>query len=68
MASRFNVQFSANQRQSLDELAKELATSKTGVLKTALALLEVALRERKAGNRLGIVRDDVVVKEIIGIE
>ncbi|MBN2560419.1 MAG: hypothetical protein JXQ75_05755 [Phycisphaerae bacterium] len=64
---RLNVQFSNRQREALDELAAELDTTKVGVLKTALSLLTVALREKKAGNRIGVVRDDEVVKEIVGI-
>jgi hypothetical protein len=33
-----------------------------------LVLLEVAIRERKDGNALGIIKGDKVVKEIVGIE
>lgn len=66
--TRLNVQFSERQRKALDELADELDTTKAGVLKAALSLLEVALRERKAGNRIGIVKGDRVLKEIVGIE
>lgn len=67
MSNRFNVQFTAKQKQALDELAEELDTTKVGVLKTALSLLSVALRERKNGNQIGIVKDDKVVKEIVGL-
>ena len=66
--TRLNVQFSEKQRKSLDEMAEELSTTKAGVLKSALSLLEVALRERKHGNRIGVVKDDKVLKEIVGIE
>lgn len=66
MKSRLNVQFSDSQRNALDELASELGTTKAGVLKTALSLLDVALSERKNGNRIGVVRDDRVIKEIVG--
>ena len=67
MSTRLNIQFSDKQRKSLDEMAQELDTTKAGVLKTALSLLEVAMRERKEGNRIGIVKDNTVVKEIVGI-
>ena len=67
MSTRLNIQFSDKQKKSLDEMAEELDTTKAGVLKTALSLLEVAMRERKEGNRVGIVRDNTVVKEIVGI-
>lgn len=67
MSNRLNVQFSEKQKQALDELAKELDTTKAGVLKTALSLLRVALREKKNGNQISVVKDDKVVKEIVGI-
>lgn len=68
MTTRLNIQFNDRQKKSLDELADELGTTKAGVLKAALSLLEVAVREKRDGNRIGIVRDNAVVKEIIGIE
>ncbi len=68
MANKLNVQFNDRQSKSLEDMAAEMGTTKAGVLKTALALLEVAIRERKDGNSLGVVKGDKVVKEIIGIE
>ena len=68
MPSKLNVQFNDRQNKSLEDMADEMGTTKAGVLKTALALLEVALRERKEGHALGVVKGDKVVKEIIGIE
>ena len=68
MTSRLNVQFNDRQRKALDELAQDLNTTKAGVLKTALSLLEVAIREKREGNRISVVRDNNVVKEIVGIE
>jgi biotin operon repressor len=65
--SRLNVAFSDRQNEALESLAHELGMTKAGVLKTALALLETALRERKAGNQIAITRDGVVVKEIVGL-
>ncbi len=68
MGSKLNVQFNERQNKSLEEMADEMGTTKAGVLKTALALLEVAIRERKDGNSLGVVNGDKVLKEIIGID
>ena len=67
MSSKLNVQFNERQQKALDEMADELGTTKAGVLKTALSLLEVAIRERREGNALGVVKGDKVVKEIVGI-
>lgn len=64
---KLNVQFNARQTALLDAMAAELGTTKAGVLKTALALLEVAVRERREGNTIGVIRGEVVVKEIVGI-
>jgi len=68
MTTKLNVQFNDRQTKTLETMAEEMGTSKAGVLKTALALLEVAIREKKEGNALGVVKGDKVVKEIIGIE
>jgi predicted transcriptional regulator len=68
MTTRLNIQFNDRQKKSLDELASELGTTKAGVLKAALSLLEVAVREKREGNRIGVVKDNTVVKEIIGLE
>jgi hypothetical protein len=68
MTSKLNVQFNDRQNKSLEQMAEELGTTKAGVLKTALALLEVALREKREGNSLGVIKGEKVVKEIIGIE
>ena len=62
-----NVQFNERQKKSLEEMAAELGTSQAGVLKTALSLLKVALREREQHNQIAVVRDGKVVKEIVGI-
>jgi hypothetical protein len=68
MTNKLNVQFNERQKKALDEMAEELGTTKAGVLKTALSLLEVAIRERKEGNRIGVIKDSQIVKEIVGID
>lgn len=68
MGNRLNIHFTDKQKELLDELAVDLGTTKAGVLKKGLSLLQVALREARSGNQLGVVRNDRVVKEIIGIE
>lgn len=66
--SRLNIKFSERQQKSLEEMADELDTTKAGVLRTALSLLEVAMRERKDGNQISVTKDNEVVKEIIGLD
>jgi hypothetical protein len=67
-ASKLNVQFNEKQAKALSEMAEELGTTKAGVLKTALSLLELALREKRQGRSLGVIQDDKVLKEIVGLE
>lgn len=66
-STRLNIELSEKQQVALKKLADEMDTTKAGVLRRALALLEIALREQKNGNRVGIVRDHQEIKEIIGI-
>lgn len=67
--TRLNIQFNERQRQTLDAMAEELGTSKAGVLKKALSLLSVSLKERERENELAIVnKEGKVIKEIIGID
>lgn len=68
MAGKLNAQFSDRQDRELERMADEMGTTKAGVLKTALVLLEVALREHRQGHSLGVIRGDKVLKEIIGID
>ena len=67
MNTRLNVQFTEKQKKSLDDMSRVLGTTKAGVLKTALSLLKVALREREQHNQIAVVKDGKVVKEIVGI-
>ena len=54
-------------RAALDELAEELETTKADVLKRALSLFTVAVRENKNGNQISVSNDDRILKEIVGI-
>lgn len=67
MSVQFNMTLADNQKRSVDAMADELGTSKAEVFRRAFALLQLAVRERKAGNVIAAVRDGEVVKEIIGI-
>jgi len=66
--AKLNIQFNARQNQVLEEISDDLSMTKAGVLKAALALYEIVLREKRQGNALGIIRNDKVIKEIIGID
>jgi hypothetical protein len=64
---RLSIQFTDTQGRRLSILACELGMTKTGVVRHALALLTVATRERTDGNRLAVVRDGQIIKEIAGL-
>lgn len=64
---RMNVRFSKRQEAALKAMAEALETTQAGVLRIALALLEVSVKEYKAGNQISVTRDGKVVKQIIGL-
>lgn len=49
---RVTVDFSAEANKSLEELAKELNSSKADAIRKALALLTLTLQEQKEGSKL----------------
>lgn len=65
--TKLNVQFNERQNDALGWLAVELGTTKAGVIRRALSLMEVAIREREMGRRIAVVRDGRVIKEIVGM-
>jgi hypothetical protein len=67
MPNKLNVQFTARQSELLENMAEEMGTTKAGVVKTALVLLELAIREQKEGNALGVIKGEKVLKEIVNI-
>jgi hypothetical protein len=67
MPSKLNVQFTARQSARLEALTAELGTTRAGVLKTALALLDVVRREMRDGGTIAVVRGQDVLREIVGI-
>jgi hypothetical protein len=67
MGARLDVQFTEDQSKAIEEMARQLGTNEAGALKTALSLLQAALGERKKDNRLAVVKDGKIIKEIVGI-
>lgn len=54
--------------ETLESMAQESGSTKSDVLRKALALFEVASEARREGNRLGILtKDRQVVTEIVGV-
>jgi hypothetical protein len=65
MGNKLNVQFNDRQSESLEEMAEEMESTIAGVIKTAMVLLQIAIRERKEGNYLGVIKGDKVAKGIV---
>ena len=54
--------------ETLESMAQESGSTKSDVLRKALALLEVASEARRDGKRIGILtKDRQVVTEIVGV-
>ncbi|KTC78733.1 hypothetical protein [Legionella cincinnatiensis] len=64
---RLSLDVSAELNNALDEIVKETHSTKSEVLRKSIALLEMAVREKKEGNHLGVFDGkNKIVKEIIG--
>ncbi len=58
---------SESQAKDLEEMASHLGTTKQGVVRVAIMLLKVAIREHGQGNTIAVASGNKVVKEIVGI-
>lgn len=61
----YQVKFNVKQNEAFERLAEELDTTKADVVRKAMALLTVAVREIKAGNQITVSKYGVVIKEIV---
>ncbi len=65
---RLSLELSRELDQMLQEIAEEGATTKSEVLRRALALVKVAHDAKKEGRYLGLVRDrEKLDTEIVGL-
>ena len=67
---RLNLDVSQEIADFLDTLAQENATTKTDVMRRAIALLKIAHDEKKRNRSMGFVsaaRDDVLETKIVGV-
>ncbi len=64
---KLNIQFSEKQSKALDHIAEDLGKTKSEVIRLALSLLTLAIRERRDGNTLAVVNGRSIVKGIVGI-
>lgn len=64
---RLSLDLSPELNNALGEIVKETHSTKSDVLRKSIALLEMAVREKKEGNHLGVFDGtNKIVKEIIG--
>ena len=65
---RLSLVVSPELNETLEELAERSHSSKSDILRKAIALFDVAAQAKQKDQRIGILdRDDKVVKEIVGI-
>lgn len=64
--AKFTVEFGDQLDSALSKLAQEEHTTKTQVVRKAIALLDVVKEETKGSNKLTVAdQNDQVVKEIV---
>lgn len=67
---RINLDVSPEIAEFLDTLAQENATTKTDVMRRAIALLKVAHEEKKRHRSMGFVsadRDEILETKVVGV-
>lgn len=68
MTVRLNVNITDKLNDRLDVLAVEDGTTKSELLRKAIALMDLALTERLKGNKLAITNENnKVLREIVGV-
>lgn len=68
MTVRLNVNISEQLNSRLDALADQSGTSKSELMRKAIALIDLAVTEKAQGHQLGILdKDRTVLREIVGI-
>lgn len=65
--SRMNVEFTESTDAALERLADVLGTSKAGVLRFGIALMQIAVNEQAKGRCIGVVEGERLVREIVGV-
>jgi len=68
MNVRLNVNITTELNDRLDFLAEKSGTTKSELLRKAIALMDLAVTERGRGNKLGILdAEQHVLREIVGV-
>jgi predicted transcriptional regulator len=65
---RLSLEVSNELNQTLEEMAEQTCSSKSELLRKAIALMELAIRAKREGNRFGIAtKDQQLATEVVGI-
>lgn len=68
MTVRLNVDISEELNSRLDALASQSGTTKSELMRKAIALIDLAVTEKGQGHHLGILgKNRTVLREIVGI-
>lgn len=64
---RLSLDVSSELNYVLESVAKATHSSKSDVLRKSIALLEIAVKEKKHGNHLGVFNEkQKIINEIVG--
>ncbi len=64
---RLSLDVSSELNDALESVASQTHSTKSDVLRKSIALLEMAVKEKKHGHHLGVFDDqNKIVKEIVG--
>jgi predicted transcriptional regulator len=65
---RLSLVLSPELNSTLEDLAKQIHGTKSDVLRKAIALMELAVRAKSEGRRIGIAKpDEELAIEVVGI-
>lgn len=65
---RLSLELSPELNSTLENLAKQIHGTKSDVLRKAIALMELAVRAKSEGRRIGIAKlDEELAVEVVGI-
>ena len=64
---KFSLAVTPEVDSALEEMSESAHSSKSDILRKAIALMKVAIQEEKRGNHIGIISHGKIINQIIGI-
>ena len=60
------IEFGPDQSEALERMTKEFGGTQSAIVRAGLALFQIAAREARKGNGIGVVNSGRVVNELVG--